>query len=185
MTKSAPCATVIPISEKEETMTKEQYRSITQRARRMAARLPFGAKAFSIPTYLCAAIYLGMLGLLILRRDSRFFRAALVPASIFLLVTALRPALHRQRPYDAFGIPPVGDFEPNKGKSMPSSHAASAAAISFAVMWVFPTLPVIILMSALCLFISALRVFTGKHYPSDVIAALLLAGAISCLGYAV
>ena len=165
-------------------MTKEQYRSITQRARRMAARLPFGAKAFSIPTYLCAAIYIGTLCLLLARRDSRFFRAALVPASIFLLVTALRPAL-RQRPYDAFGIPPVGDFEPNKGKSMPSRHAASAAAISFAVMWVFPTLPVIILMSALCLFISALRVFTGKHYPSDVIAALLLAGAISCLGYAV
>lgn len=166
-------------------MTKEQYRSITQPARRMAARLPFGAKAFSIPTYLCAAIYLGMLGLLILRRDSRLFRAALVPAGIFLLVTALRPMIHRQRPYDAFGIPPVGDFEPNKGKSMPSRHAASAAAISFAVMWVFPTLPVIVLMSALCLFISALRVFTGKHYPSDVIAALLLAGAISCLGYAV
>lgn len=166
-------------------MTKEQYRSITQHARRMAARLPFGAKAFSIPTYLCAAIYLGMLGLLILRRDSRFFRAALVPAGIFLLVTALRPMIHRQRPYDAFGVPPVGDFEPNKGKSMPSRHAASAAAISFAVMWVFPTLPVIILMSALCLLVSALRVFTGKHYPSDVIAALLLAGAISCLGYAV
>lgn len=166
-------------------MTKEQYISITRRTQNVASRLPFGAKAFSIPTYLCAAIYLGMLGLLILRRDSRFFRAALVPASIFLLVTALRPMIHRQRPYDAFGVPPVGDFEPNKGKSMPSRHAASAAAISFAVMWVFPTLPVIILMSALCLFISALRVLTGKHYPSDVIAALLLAGAISCLGYAV
>lgn len=166
-------------------MTKEQYRSITQHARRMAARLPFGAKAFSIPTYLCAAIYIGTLCLLLAQRDSRFFRAALVPASIFLLVTALRPALHRQRPYDAFGIPPVGDFEPNKGKSMPSRHAASAAAISFAVMWVFPTLPVIFLMSALCFLVSALRVLTGKHYPSDVIAALLLAGAISCLGYAV
>lgn len=183
--KIRPLCYGYPNIKKEETMTKEQYRSITQHARRMAACLPFGAKAFSIPTYLCAAIYLGMLGLLILRRDSRFFRAALIPASIFLLVTALRPALHRQRPYDAFGIPPVGDFEPNKGKSMPSRHAASAAAISFAVMWVFPTLPVIILTSALCLFISALRVFTGKHYPSDVIAALLLAGAISCLGYAV
>ena len=96
-------------------MTKEQYRSITQHARRIASRLPFGAKAFSIPTYLCAAIYIGTLCLLLAQRDS---------------------------------------------------------------------LPVIILMSALCLFISALRVFTGKHYPSDVIAALLLAGAISCLGYA-
>ena len=49
----------------------------------------------------------------------------------------------------------------------------------------YPTPPVIFLMSALCLLVSALRVFTGKHYPSDVIAALLLAGAISCLGYAV
>ena len=33
-------------------MTKEQYISVTQRTKSAASRLPFGAKAFSIPTYL-------------------------------------------------------------------------------------------------------------------------------------
>lgn len=59
---------------KEEIMTKEQYISITRRTQNVASRLPFGAKAFSIPTYLCAAIYIGTLCLLLTQRDSRFFR---------------------------------------------------------------------------------------------------------------
>lgn len=166
-------------------MTKEQYSSITQRTRGTVSRLPLGTKALSIPTYLCAAIYIGMLGWLALHRDGRFVRAALVPAAVFLLVTLLRPLINRPRPYDAFGVPPVGDWEPGKEKSMPSRHAASAAAIAFAVMWVHPSVAVIAGMGALCLLISALRVLSGKHYPSDVAAALLLAGVISYIGYSV
>lgn len=166
-------------------MTKERYQSITQRTRKLVSRLPLGAKLLDVPTYLCAAIYIGTLCLLLAQRDSRLFRAALVPAAIFLSVTALRPMFNRQRPYDAFGIPPVGKWEPGKGRSMPSRHAASAAAIALAVMWVYPSAWVILFMSLLCALISALRVLSGKHYPSDVLAALLLAGAISYFGYSI
>lgn len=166
-------------------MTKEHYQSITQYTRRLVSRLPLGTKLLDVPTYPCAAIYLWMLCRLALRQDGRFFRAALVPAAIFLTVTALRPMFNRQRPYDAFGIPPVGKWEPGKGRSMPSRHAASAAAIALAVMWVYPSAWVILFMSLLCALISALRVLSGKHYPSDVLAALLLAGAISYFGYSI
>ena len=42
-------------------------------------------------------------------------------------------------------------------------------------------MPVPVLL--LCLLIAALRVLGGQHYPSDVLAALALSGAISLIGY--
>lgn len=123
---------------KEKATTKGHYQSITQYTRRLVSRLPLGAKLLDVPTYLCAAIYIGTLCLLHAQRDSRLFRAALVPA-----------------------------------------------AIALAVMWVYPSAWVILFVSLLCALISALRVLFGKHYPSDVLAALLLAGAISYFGYSI
>ena len=66
---------------------------------------------------------------------------------------------------------------------MPSRHAASAAAIAFAVVYVFPQPFVIAAMLALCALIAALRVLCGQHYPSDVLAALAISAALSAVGY--
>jgi len=63
------------------------------------------------------------------------------------------------------------------------SRAVKCAAIAFAVVYVFPCLPVAAAMVLLAALIAALRVFSGQHYPSDVAAALLLSGVISLLGY--
>ena len=164
-------------------MTREQYIKVTGFTRALSQRLPGGTLVFRLPTLLCAAVYLGTLAYLVLRGDARFFRAAAVPACCFLLVTAIRPMIHRQRPYDRFGIPPVGKAKPGKGKSMPSRHTASAAAIALAVMWVFPEPWVCAVMTALCLLIAALRVLLGKHYPSDVLAALALSGLLCGAGF--
>lgn len=162
---------------------REQYQKITSAAHRVVERLPGGAAVLSLPTGVCAGVYLLMLGWLVWNRDARFLRAAGVPAAIFLLVTGLRRLVNRQRPYDRFGVPPVGRFTPNKGRSMPSRHAASAAAIALAVMWVFPKPAVWAAMGALCLLIGLLRIFTGKHYPSDVLAALAFSALVSAIGY--
>ena len=164
-------------------MTREQYIKVTGFTRALSQRLPGGTLVFRLPTLLCAAVYLGTLAYLVLRGDARFFRAAAVPACCFLLVTAIRPMVHRQRPYDRFGVPPVGAWKAGKGKSMPSRHAASAGAIAMAVMWVFPKPWVCILMGFLCLTIAASRILLGKHYPADVIAALALAGLLCFLGF--
>ena len=107
----------------------------------------------------------------------------LVPAACFLAATALRPAIGKQRPYDRFDTPPVGAYRPGKGKSMPSRHTASAAAIACAVIYVFPTVPVILAMVLLCLIIAALRVLAGQHDVSDVLAALALSMVLSLIGY--
>ena len=156
---------------------------MTDRMRRVAKALPGGSGALRVPTYLCAAAYIVMLFHLMLMRDIRLIRALLVPAACFLLVTALRPVIGKQRPYDRYGVPPVGDYEPGKGKSMPSRHTASAAAIAIAVAWVYGAWPVSVCMALLCALIAALRVTCGLHDVSDVAAALLLSAVVSGIGY--
>ena len=164
-------------------MTREQYVAMTTRVSRATGALPGGAKWLRAPTYLCAALYLGTLAFLMLTRDARLLRTLLVPAACFLGVTALRPLINRQRPYDRFGAEPVGRYRRGKGKSMPSRHTASAAAIAFAVIYIFPTAPVAAGMLALCAVIAALRVLSGQHYVSDVLAALALSFVLSAIGY--
>ena len=164
-------------------MTREQYIRMTSRVRRVTDALPGGEKWLRVPTYLCAALYIGTLIFLVLTQDVRLLRALLVPAACFLTVTALRPAINRERPYDRFKAPPVGRYRRGKGKSMPSRHTASAAAIAFAVIYIFPTVPVAAGMLALCAVIAALRVLSGQHFATDVLAALLLSGVMSAVGY--
>ena len=155
-------------------MTRETYVRMTTATRTVVSRLPGGSKWLHLPTLLCAAIYLITLLFLMLAGDPRIIRALLVPAACFILCTALRPLINRQRPYDRFDAEPVGSFARGKGKSMPSRHTASAAAIAIAITYIFPTPAVLAAMLLLCAIIAALRVLAGQHYPSDVAAALAL-----------
>ena len=93
-------------------MTREQYIRMTEATRRVADRLPGRAKALRAPTLLCAAIYCASLLYLMFTGDGRIVRAVLVPAACFAVVTALRPLLGKQRPYDRYGAPPVGAYSP-------------------------------------------------------------------------
>lgn len=164
-------------------MKKDTYVRMTRRTRAAVSRLPGGAKTLRVPTLLCAAFYLAALIRLMLLGDVRIVRVLLVPAACFLLVTVLRPLIGRQRPYDRFGVPPVGSYMPGKGKSMPSRHTASAAAIACAAAYVFPHPAVAAAMGLLCLLIASLRVLSGQHYISDVLAALAISLALSFVGY--
>lgn len=166
-------------------MTKDQYAKMTAATRAFSDRLPFGNGLLRLPTLLCGGIYLLTLACLVFTRDERFIRASVVPAVCFLVVTMLRPRIYRQRPYDVFGIPPVGKWEPGKGKSMPSRHTVSAVAVSLAVVYVFPVTSVAVCMALLSLLVATLRVLTGQHFPSDVIVAVLLAFVISAVGYTI
>ena len=164
-------------------MTKEQYARMTGCVRSVTNRLPGGSKILRAPTLVCAAVYCMTLIYLMFTGDMRIIRAVLVPAACFLTATALRPAIGKQRPYDRFDTPPVGSYRPGKGKRMTSRHTASAAAIACAVIYVFPTVPVILAMVLLCLVIAALRVLAGQHDVSDVLAALALSMVLSLIGY--
>ena len=164
-------------------MTRDQYVRMTNAVRTITARLPGKAAFLRLPTLICAAFYIYALFTLIFRQDMRLLRTIIVPAVCFGVVTALRPLIGRQRPYDRFGTPPVGSYKPGKGKSMPSRHTASAAAIASAAAYAFSSPALTALMLALCLLIAALRVLSGQHYVSDVLAALAVSFLISLIGY--
>jgi len=166
-------------------MTRKTYIRMTGATRRCLSRLPGGTRLVRLPTLLCALAYIAALFALMLLRDIRLVRMLVVPAACFALCTILRPLIGRQRPYDRFDAEPVGRFVRGKGKSMPSRHTASAAAIAIAVAWAFPSPVIAALMTLLCALIAALRVLCGQHYPSDVLAALLLSAAVSLIGYTI
>lgn len=166
-------------------MTKDAYIRMTGAVRSAVSRLPGGSVWLRLPTLLCATAYIAALLSLMLLRDIRLVRALAVPAACFIACTILRPLIGRQRPYDRFGAPPVGSYRPGKGKSMPSRHTASAAAIAMAVMYISPSLPLRAAMLLLCAVIAAIRVLCGQHYVSDVLAALALSGIISMIGYGI
>ena len=164
-------------------MTRETYIRMTSATRHVLSRLPGSKIWLRIPTLVCAGAYLLALLKLMLSRDLRLIRVLLVPAACFIVCTILRPLIGRQRPYDRFSAEPVGSYKPGKGKSMPSRHTASAAAIALAVTYAFPSMALALSMTILCYVIAALRVLCGQHYPEDVLAALLLSGVISLIGY--
>ena len=166
-------------------MTQETYAQMIGRTRAALSRLPGGERLLRLPTLICAAAYIAALFTLMLMRDIRLIRVLLVPAACFIICTMLRPAIGRQRPYDRFDTDPVGRFRRGKGKSMPSRHTASAAAIAIAVAWAFPMPVIILLMALLCALIACLRILCGQHYPSDVIAALILSALVSLIGYSI
>ncbi len=158
-------------------MTKEQYQKITDRTRTL---LHGRVWLLQVPTVLCAGIY-GFLFLLQFSKGTFPLRYCLFPLTCFVLVSLLRTLINRTRPYDFFHLPPVGSYLPGKGKSMPSRHAASATAIALAVLSVVPNPAFRIFCILLCLLICSLRVFSGFHYPSDVIAGMLLSAGIFLL----
>ena len=95
-------------------MTRERYIRMTETTRRAVSRLPGGTKALRAPTLLCAAIYCASLLYLMFTGDRRIIRAVIVPAVCFAVVTVLRPLIGKQRPYDRYGVPPVGAYKPGK-----------------------------------------------------------------------
>lgn len=166
-------------------MTKDAYIRMTNRTRAAVSRMPGSVRWLRLPTLICAFVYIAALFALMFSRDIRLVRALGVPAACFIVCTVLRPVIGRERPYDRFDAEPVGSFVRGKDKSMPSRHTASAAAIAIAVAWAFPSPIVIAFMVLLCALIAVLRVVCGQHYPSDVLAALVLSLVISLIGYSI
>jgi membrane-associated phospholipid phosphatase len=96
------------------------------------------------------------------------------PALCLLLVTALRHMVNRPRPYSDEGakIVPLEEKKTSENKSFPSRHLACAAVITATVLPYFPLVGCI--LAPLTLVLGYIRFIGGWHYPSDLLAGILV-----------
>ena len=152
-------------------MTGESYRACAAWLGKTPRRASFFRCLFRLLPLVDAAVYLGTAAFLVITSWPGRWKFLLIPAVTFLLVSLLRRALNRPRPYDRLGYTPFLPAEPGKGKSFPSRHTASAAAIACAFGFLSPAAGAA--AGLLALAIGASRVIGGAHYLGDVLGGLL------------
>ncbi|MEE1078342.1 MAG: phosphatase PAP2 family protein [Agathobacter sp.] len=162
---------------KKETYIKmtQPFRDNTKRTESVhrISRILTGTVFFSYPIL--------VIGLYLLK-DPRVYRAVLVPAISFLLVTAFRYFVNRKRPYEVFELEPVIPKD-TKGKSMPSRHTFSACIIGLTFLFCSPWWGIGIFLLIISFAIGILRIICGIHYISDVVVAVVVATVVAYIGY--
>ncbi len=127
---------------------------------------------FRLLPIVTAVAYLSCAAFLLWKGHLISIQFLVVPALTFLGVTLLRQWLNFPRPYDQLEYAPFLSAEPGKGKSFPSRHTASAAAIALAFCQLSPALGSGFWV--LAVMVAASRVVGGAHYIRDVLAGLFL-----------
>jgi undecaprenyl-diphosphatase len=94
-------------------------------------------------------------------------------ALAFGLSQGLERLSHEVRPFQSHAVHQLISHAP--GVSMPSDHATAAFALAFGVL-LFLDRPVGLVLTAVAVLIGVARVWTGLHYPGDILAAAAIAG---------
>lgn len=160
-------------------MTKTQYERLSA-----PFRTPGRTKAVDLInkglTGVCYAAYPVLLLVLALSRDSRFWRALLVPAVAFVVLSVVRDRLNFPRPYEVLDIKPLIHKE-TKGHSMPSRHVFCMFLIAVTFLWAYAPVGVVLLVFGVVL--AFVRVIAGVHFPRDVIAGALCGIGAGVVGF--
>lgn len=103
-----------------------------------------------------------------------------LPALALLIVSVLRIAIRRPRPYTAQGanITPLLEKSSRDDESFPSRHATSATVIGTVFLHFFPVVGALLLFASLALAYT--RFALGLHYPSDLLVGLVLGAGLGC-----
>ena len=167
-------------------MKKETYIKMTQPFRDN----PDMAKGIHIANKLCTGVmYIAYPILLVYLfsygKISSYFsfeKALLVPAVSFVLLTVVRALINRPRPYETFQLPPVIKKD-TKGNSFPSRHVFSATMIAMTFILMSPWSWLGLIFLGVSILLAVVRVVSGVHYISDVVAGILVAVFAAVVGY--
>jgi membrane-associated phospholipid phosphatase len=155
-------------------MTKETYLKMTQPFRENSGMAKSLHNCNRILTAVIFAGYPLLLLWLLWNRNDGLLRTVVIPLDGFIAVSVLRRLIDRPRPYEKFGMAPVIPKD-TKGRSFPSRHVFSAAVIAMTVMTVPQVWGIGVLFLVVAAVMAVIRVVSGVHYISDVIAGFLCA----------
>lgn len=108
-------------------------------------------------------------------RRARWRRATLAVGAAYAANQAVKLAVRRRRPQLADLPPLIGT--PTQ-LSFPSAHAATSAAAFHAFRHLLPCAP----LRAAAAAMTGSRLYLGVHYPSDIVAGVLLGATIGRIG---
>lgn len=169
-------------------MKKETYIKMTQPFRdnpdlakgiHIANKLCTGVMYLAYPVLLAYLFFFGKMS-----SYFSFWKALFVPGISFVLLSVGRAIINRPRPYEAFEIPPVIPKD-TKGNSFPSRHVFSATIIAVTFLLMSPWSWLGVLFLGLSIALAVVRVVSGVHYISDVIAGIVVAVIAGVIGYLV
>ena len=115
---------------------------------------------------------------LLIQRKPELAEVIIIPMNAFIILTVFRSLINRPRPYEKFQTPSAIHKE-KTGNSFPSRHVFSAFMIALTVFIYGPWLWVGILLLVVATLIAFIRVISGVHFVSDVLAGFLFAAAAS------
>lgn len=163
-------------------MTKQQYEKISRPFRNEKASKWLNIVNTAITSIGYASYPLMLVYLFFTRFPITALYATAVPASGFILLTVVRKAINRPRPYETLDINPIIKKD-TRGNSMPSRHVFSMTIIAVTGFFINHFVGgVLIVLSIMLCFV---RVVGGVHYPSDVAAGFLSAVAWGSVLYTV
>ena len=165
-------------------MTKETYIKITQPFRdnpKMARGIHIANKICTLSMYLAYPL---LVLYMFWMRDTYVARVLIVPSNSFIILSVFRYLVNRPRPYEKFDIPPV-IAKDTKGKSFPSRHVFSAMMIAMTFLLASPWSWLGVVFVVVAVLLAIVRVLSGVHYVSDVVAGSVFAVVAAVVGYIV
>ena len=115
-------------------------------------------------------LFYGLMPILVIMRDIRVIPFALFPLIELFCVTKFRDKINRPRPFDVLDVTPLEEH--SSGHSFPSLHCSSSFVITMALFYIHPVLGIIGLVVSI--FVAVSRLLSGVHYPSDILAGILI-----------
>lgn len=126
---------------------------------------------FVVYFFSCLSLYVS--------NDMRLYKVIIIPFVTICVNMLLRKILKKPRPFEEMGIETL--IPHGKAYSFPSNHSASAMVIAIAMMWINPLSGIWLILAAIVT--GASRIFTGLHYPKDVLAGFVVGIIFGVFGF--
>jgi membrane-associated phospholipid phosphatase len=133
-------------------------------------------------TFTVFLLYPLLLAWLYFKAPEKLLHSILVPLDSFLVVTFARLIINRKRPYERYATPPAIP-KSTSGKSFPSRHVFSASIIAATFFYAGINPLIGAAIAAAAVMLGVIRILSGVHFVSDVIAGIIAGILAGVIGY--